>query len=191
MEQTTRTRNGPFSFAVGVLTILTIALFRLPESFVEQLRRNRPLTSGQAGWTYRLLVFMAIAQAAYLGFVILRPERVAEARKNDPKLGKMSRSEIVASIARNAAAAALLSIVYALAAFGLTGERGGYWLFFVLCFAQLAWYFRATGEIGRFMAFQPEFVSGAPDQVAPADTGEGDGASRPPPLARGVGHGEE
>jgi hypothetical protein len=189
MKSTKSRRVGPFGWATAIAVILTVALMRLPETFVEQLRRNRPLTNAQAGWTYRLLAIVAFAQAAYVGFVLLRPERVRDARTSDAKLMRMSRDEVVASVARNAASISLLTLVYAFSTFALTGERGGYWLFFTLVVAQLAWYFRQVGEVAAFMEFQPEFVSGAPETTAlGGDDEEDSGAHYSPPMARGVGH---
>jgi hypothetical protein len=52
-----------------------------------------------------------------------------------------------------------LTFVYGLAAFLVTGQRGGYWLFAVLFLAQGAWYYRQVGDIGRWLEFQPEVVT--------------------------------
>lgn len=185
MEEAIKARRIPFAISCAVMGIVTLALMRLPESLVSQLRRNRPLSSTQAGWAYRLMALAAVAQALYVGFMVMRPEKVRSARENDEGLARLSRKEIVATVARNAALIPLLTIVFGLAAFALTGERGGYWLFFVVCIAQLAWYFRSSGEIGRFMSFQPEFGEGAVKDT----TEMAAGASDPhyvPPLARGV-----
>ena len=155
-------RNGPFLVAASVGGIVTLALFRLPESFVAQLRRNRALDVGAAGWAFRLLVLAALAQAIYVGFVVLRSERVQKAREQDQKLQKMSKPEIIASTAGNAAGVSLLTLVYGLSAFALTGERGGFWAFVTIFLAQLAWYYRSVGVIAAWMEFQPEFVAEGP-----------------------------
>jgi hypothetical protein len=178
-------RNIAFAYATAVWLIVCLAMARLPETFVERLRRNRPLDATQSGWVYRLLVIVAIAQALYVGFVLLRPERVQKARESDPKLARMSRAEVVASTARNAAGISLLTLVYGISAFAITGERGGFWLFALVTGAQLAWYFRQVGEISRWISFQPEFVA----ERSPAE-GETRALEGPhsyiPPLARGV-----
>ena len=71
----------------------------------------------------------------------------------------MSRPRLLGSIARNAAGMIFLTFVYGLAAFLVTGQRGGYWLFAVLFLAQGASYYRQVGDIGRWLAFQPEVVA--------------------------------
>ena len=178
-------RNTAFAYATAVWFIVCLAMFRLPETFVARLRQNRPFDATQSGWVYRLLVVVAVAQAAYVGFVLLRSERIQKAREKDPKLAAMSRAEVVASAARNAAGIALLTLVYGVSAFAITGERGGFWLFALLTLAQLAWYFRQVGEMAKWISFQPEFVAdiAAAEGSVPASENEADHA---PPLARGV-----
>jgi hypothetical protein len=149
----------PFAIATSVAVIVTLTVFRLPDLVVDQLRRNRVFDSGQAGWLYRLLALAAAAQAAYIGFVLLRSERVEEAWKRDPKLTRMHRSEVFSSVVRNAAGMPLLTLVYGITAFVLTGERAGFWLFVVLTAAQIAWYYRQVGIVGRWLGFQPEYIA--------------------------------
>ncbi len=185
MEQPlTRRRNPVFIFGTAVLAITTLALMRLPEALVEQLRRDRPFDISQSGWIYRGMVFVAVAQAAYIGFVLLRVEKVQTARSRDPKLAQMGKPELMSSVARNAVGTALLTIIYGGSAFALTGERAGYWLFATLTAAQLAWYFMQCGRIAAWLEFQPEFVvqEGTHDPT-PAQDDERD---HMPPLARGV-----
>lgn len=185
MDNGKEIRRRPFLVGAAVLLIVTTALFRLPETFVEKLYRHRPFDISTSGWVYRLLAVAALAQAAYVGFVLLRTERVKRARERDPRLARSSKQEVLASLARNASMMALLTIVYGLSAFALTGQRGGYWLFVVLSLLQLAWYYRAVGEIHGWLGFQPEF----------ATTTSGEGSTTPPgteqthyvpPLARGA-----
>jgi hypothetical protein len=139
--------------------VLSVAIARLPESLVEQLQRNSPLTGTDAGWAYRLLAGAAAAQILYGGFRVLRIERVRKAQETDPKVARMSRPRLLGSIARSAAGMIFLTFVYGLAAFLSTGQRGGYWLFAVLFLAQGAWYYRQVGDIGRWLEFQPEVVA--------------------------------
>ena len=179
-------RNTAFAYATAVWLIVCLGMARLPETFVDRIRRNRPLDTTQSGWVYRLLVVMALVQAFYVGFVLLRSERVQRARERDPKLARMSRAEVVASAARNAAGITLLTLVYGVSAFAITGERGGFWLFALVTGAQLAWYFRQVGEVSRWISFQPEFVAERPAaEGEPHASGSG---AHPytPPLARGV-----
>jgi hypothetical protein len=174
-------RWPPFALVSAVLMVLSIALARLPESLVEQLERNSPLTGTEAGWAYRLLVAFAVIQVLYGGFRVLRVEQVKKAQETDAKVALMSRSRLLATIARNAAGMIFLTFVYGLAAFLVTGQRGGYWLFAVLFVAQGAWYYRQVGDIGRWLAFQPESVSRPSSAVwrrEPQDYC--------PPLARGL-----
>jgi hypothetical protein len=164
-----------------VLLIVFVAVARLPESLISQIERARPLTEGQAGWVFRLMLLAALVQAAYGGFAVLRPERVGSALARDPKLARMDRASIVAMVARNAAGMVALTVVYGLACTGLTGERGGFWLFALLAVAQGAYYYRQTGLIARWLALQPE---PAPDKR----TGEWnrEPPDYSPPLARGL-----
>jgi hypothetical protein len=173
----------PFWVAAAVIAIVCLAILRLPDLFVAQMARNRPFTDAQAGWAYRLLVAAALAQAAYGGFALLRPERVRRDRDEDPKVGRMSRQEVLATVTRNAAFMVFLTIVYGVAAFVVTGERGGFWVFPLVALAQGAWYYRQVGQIGNWLNFQPEVAhaepaAGAVPEVPPDYS---------PPLARGLG----
>ena len=152
-------RRPPFAFVLAVLMVLSVAVARLPESLVEQLQRNSPVTGTEAGWVYRLLAAVAVAQVLYGGFRVLRVERVRKAQETDAKVARMSRPRLLGSIARNAAGMIFLTFGYGLAAFLVTGQRGGYWLFALLFLAQAAWYYRQVGDIGRWLGFQPEVVA--------------------------------
>ncbi len=177
-------RNDPKPFVIaGVLLALAcIVMARLPESFVATFYRSRPFSSAQSGWAYRLLVVAAVVQAAYVGFVLLRPERLASAGTG------LSRAAAAKSAGRLAAVCASLTLVYGIASFFVTGQRGGFWLFPLLMVAQLAWYYRQVGEIVRWLAFQPEVEEEGPEGPASWNVASGDFV---PPLARGLpGHSE-
>ena len=152
-------RRAPFLIAAAILLIVTILVFRLPESFVVQLRRHRPLSTDQSGWATRLLAIAAVAQAAYGGFVLLATEKVRRARESDARVSRMSKADLVTSIARNAAVMVVLTLVYGLALVGTTGERGSFWLFVFIAVAQAAWYFRQVGQIADWLVRQPERVA--------------------------------
>ena len=125
-------------FLLAVALIVAIAVFRLPEEFVAGLRRDRPLDSIASGWVYRLLAIAAFLQAAIVGLVLLRPERIrADLEANPQPPGK---------VARSAAGMASLTLAYGLGAFLLTGERAGMWLFLVIFAGQTAWYYRQVGK---------------------------------------------
>jgi hypothetical protein len=168
MNDEPRRSPVPFLWATAVLLVVSIAVARLPQTFVEQLRRNRAFDSAQAGWAYRLLVLMAVVQAGYAGFVMLRAEKVGEARTKDARLARASRAEIVGVVQRNAAGIPLLTLVYGLTAFVLTGERGGFWIFPLIVLLQLAWYFRRTGEVAAWLGFQPEFAAPRDEITTPS-----------------------
>lgn len=155
-------RLVPFIVAAIVLFIVCLALFRLPDAFAAKIERNSPFTSSQSGWAYRLLALAAIAQALYIGFVILQVDRVRKAQKEDPQVAAMTSDEQVRTLSRNAAGMSLLTLVYGLAAFYVSGERGGFWLFVFLAVAQLAWYYRQVGQVERWLELQP-----APDPNKP------------------------
>ena len=133
-----------------------IVIVALPESLVAQMERNRPLTSGQAGWAYRLLVLFALVAAAYSMFRAITVESVQRAQKRDAKARALSPERVIDSISQNAAAIPLLTIVYGVASLIFTGQRGGFWLFPLIALAQGAWHYRSVGVIARWLSFQPE-----------------------------------
>ena len=171
----------PLLVVAAVLAIAYIAMARLPESYVAQMARSRPLASSEADWAYRLLVLAALAQAVYGGFVLLHTERIHKLRTTDDKVAAMPRSRVLAIVVRTAATLILLTLVYGTAAFVITGQRGGFWLFAVLTLFQGAWYVRQINAVGRYLDFQkdpePPRPSGAWKQPPPDYT---------PPLARGL-----
>lgn len=156
MENLIERRRWPFlAFgAVGLVACFVVAA--LPETLIVQLERNRALNSGQAGWAYRFLVLFALAGAAYSGFKVFTIESVQRAQARDAKTREMSPQRIVDSVAQNAAAIPLLTVVYGVASLYFTGQRGGFWLFPLIAFAQGAWHYRAVGEIARWLSLVPE-----------------------------------
>jgi hypothetical protein len=183
MRELMARRVRPFG-VVGALTLVVcIAVIRLPDTFIALLERNSPFTSSaQMGWAYRLLAFAAVGQILYGGFVLLRPERVDAARKKDPKLALASRSKITGIVARTAASMTLMTLVYGLASLGVTGQRGGFWLFPLLAVAQGAWYYHQVGQIAQWMGFQPE----AATDETPRALWKREPEDYCPPLARGL-----
>ena len=177
-----RRNRLPFYLVAVVISLVCLAILRLPESFVVELERQRPFTSDQSGWAYRLLAIAAFAQAAYGGFSLLHVDRVAAVREQDPKVAAMPRERVLRTVTRTAAGMVFLTIVYGIAAFWVTGERGGFWLFPLMAVAQGAWYYRQLGQIGRWLAFQPE--------PSPDDKRRSEWRREPPdyspPLARGL-----
>ena len=182
MQELLGRRTRPFAVVLVLIAVVCIAVLRLPDTFLALLDRNTPFTTAQTGWAYRLLAFAAVAQAVYGGFVLLRPDHVEEARKKDPKLAAKPRSELVGIVARTAASMTFFTLLYGLAAFGVSGQRGGFWLFPLLALAQGAWYYRQVGEIGSWMGFQPEAGSDAP----PRGLWQREPPDYCPPLARGL-----
>lgn len=176
-----RLRRFPFAVAAAAVAIISVAIARLPDSFVNSIENNRPLTTPQAGWAYRLLAFAAVAQAVYGGFVVFRIDRVKRARERDEKVGAMAHEDVIRSLSRNAGGAVFLTLIYGIASFGITGERGGYWLFPVMCALQGAWYFREIGAVTRWLTFQP-----AAETDVPLAVWEREGPDYCPPLARGL-----
>jgi len=173
---------GPFLFSSAVLAIACVAMARLPDSFVAVFERSRPLNEAQGGWAYRFLVAASVLQAAYGGFVILRVETIRRARKRDQKIAATPRDRILTSVARNAAFMVILTLVYGLAAFWITGQRGGFWLFPLLAVAQLAWYYRQVGQIASWLRFQPDVEKAE----GPAHVWKREPPDYCPPLARGL-----
>jgi hypothetical protein len=166
----------PFVAAAAALVVVTLALFRLPESFVAVLERNALLQGSAAAWAVRILAVVAVGQAAYAGVMVFRPERVAAALDSEPSLRAAGHARVARSLAWNAAGIAALTIVYGIAAFVVTGERAGFWLFVLIGVAQIAWYYRLTGIIVAWLRFQPQPQLGSDEPPPPYC----------PPLARGL-----
>ena len=158
MQDLASRRLRPFLVVAAITLLVCIAIARLPDSLIELLQRKTPFTLPQIGWAYRLLAFAAVAQALYGGFVLLRPDHVEDARRKDPTLAALPRVQLVASVARTAASMLLFTLLYGIAAFGVGGQRGGFWLFPVLVVGQGAWYYRQVGQVARWAGFQPEPV---------------------------------
>lgn len=166
MQELVARRLRPFAIVAAITVVICIAVARLPDSFVSLLQRKTPFSSGQIGWAYRLLAVAAVAQALYGGFVLLRSDRIKAARRDDPKLAALPRVQIVAVVARTAAAMLVFTLFYGLAAFVIGGQRGGFWLFPVIAVAQGTWYYRQVGQIAKWLGFQPEAVAQEPGRGA-------------------------
>ena len=156
MERIAAARRGVFVVVAALALIFAIAVFRLPEEFVADLKRDRPLDLAASGWLYRLLALVAAAQAAYIGLSLLRPQRLHDDRLQDSKLATLTAEAATRSVARNAAGMAALTLLYGLGALILTGERGGMWLFLSIFAAQLAWNYRQTGQAGALFLSDEE-----------------------------------
>lgn len=182
VEELRAQRIRPFAIVAAILLVLCVAVARLPESFIAMLERRSPFTISEAGWAYRLLAFAAIAQALYGGFSLLRPARVERARRTDPKLARLTRARLTGLIARTAATMVAFTLAYGIAALGVRGQRGGFWLFPVLAAAQGAWYYREVGQIAGWLGFQDE--AGSDDPARGLWTREP--ADYCPPIARGL-----
>jgi cytochrome bd-type quinol oxidase subunit 2 len=173
-------RRIPFLAFAAVGVVACVVIVALPDSLLVQIERNRPFDSSQAGWAYRLLVLFALVAA---GFTMLRAftvDSVKRAQERNPKPATPER--IVDSVAQNAAAVPLLTIVYGVASLVFTGQRGGFWLFPVIALAQGAWHYRSVGEIARWLSFQPE-----PEIEEEASTQwKREPPDYCPPLARGL-----
>lgn len=178
-----RRSPAPFLLALGLSLAVGIGVTLLPDTLVGQLRRNRALDEAQTAWSYRLLALMAIAQALYVGLAMLRGDNIGEVRSKDPKLARVSRSELVEIVHRNAAGLPLLTLVYGLTAFVLTGERAGFWLFLAIVLIQLGWYFKKSGDVATWLGFQPEFAAHREDFITPS--------ARPDPHGISSGEPEE
>jgi hypothetical protein len=108
-----------------------------------------------------LLAFFAIGQLVYAGYSIFRIERVSDARERDPRFAALSKPDVISSLARNAAALVVFTIVYGVASILITGQLGGFWLFPMLAVAQGAWYYRELGQIASWTALETD-----PDRTA-------------------------
>jgi len=178
-------RLPPFATIAVLAGLVTLAVFRLPESFISQLENSGSFSLTERGWAFRLLAAFAILQAVYVGYGVLRPEHVKSAREKDPKVAKLTRAGLMSGLSWNASAVIFLTIVYGIAMLGFTGFRAGFWFFIALAILQAAWYFREIGQVGRWLGFQPETI---------ADTSgaswEPDPMTYSPPLTRGLVAGE-
>ena len=161
VEDLAARRRGPFIAAAGLIVVICAAAISLPDSFLAQLENEGPFSSEQAGWGYRLLALFAIGQLVYAGYRIFRIERVSDARERDPRFAALSKPAVISSLARNAAALVVFTIVYGIASILITGQLGGFWLFPMLAVAQGAWYYRELGQIASWTALETD-----PDRVA-------------------------
>lgn len=164
MEDIARRRRVPFAVAAAIAFVVIVTVIAIPDSLLVQIERGRPLTDAQAGWAYRLLAFFAVLQIIYTGGSVFRIERVAEAREKDQSLARLPKEKVISSLARNASALVVFTLIYGLASIAITGQRGGFWLFPVLAIAQGAWYYREIGEIAAWRSFQPDHVDDDPDR---------------------------
>lgn len=182
VEELLARRRLPFIGFAAVGVVACIVILSLPDSLIVQMERNRSLSSGQAGWAYRLLVLFALAGAAFSMFRAITIDSVKRSLERTPKAKTMTPQRIVDSVSQNAAAIPLLTIVYGVASLFFTGQRGGFWLFPLIALGQGAWHYRAVGEIARWLSFQPE-----PEQEEELST---EWRREPPdycpPLARGL-----
>ncbi|HEX2295781.1 MAG TPA: hypothetical protein VHN37_10775 [Actinomycetota bacterium] len=156
MEELLVRRRVPFIGFGTVGVVACIVILALPDSLIAQMERNRALDSGQAGWAYRLLVAFALAAAAFTMFRAFTVDSVKRSQERIAKARTMTPQRIVDSVAQNAAAVPLLTIVYGVASIFFTGQRGGFWLFPLIALGQGAWHYRSVGEIARWLSFQPE-----------------------------------
>ena len=182
-------RRVPLAVAALVVALVTVALFRLPELFVSQLRDDAPLQGGAGRTAFWILVVVAIGQAAYAGFRILRPEQLGEPEpvRLHPDRGKRRRptiadpySRIASTVGWVAAGLVTLTLVYGVAMFGLTGLRAGFWVFVAIMSVQLLWYLRLTGDMLRWLNRQQDPPV---EREPPWDRGDADYS---PPIARGL-----
>ena len=171
-----------FIVAASVVAIVSIAVVRLPDPFLATIERNSLLDSSAGGWAYRLLAFFAVLQGFFGGFYVVRIDHVKRSRVEDPKVAAMTRAQVVTALSRNAAGMTLLTLVYGLAAFGVTGQRGGFWLFPLMCLFQGAWYFREIGAVSRWLGFQPDTAI----EVVPDAVWRREPPDYTPPIARGL-----
>lgn len=182
MDQVVVRRRRPFLVAAVLIVVVCGVVIGLPDSFLTQLERNRPFTDSQAGWAYRLLAFFAAAQLIYAGYSIFSIERVSQAREQDPRFAALTKPQVIASLARNAAALVIFTLVYGVASVLITGLRGGFWLFPLLAVAQAAWYYREIGQIASWSTHQPDTDSSR----AQRGVWQREGPDYCPPIARGL-----
>ena len=111
MTELASRRRAPFAFAAAALGVVTLAIFRLPESLVTQIENAGLLSLSGRGWAFRLLAFFAVMQALYVGYSVLRTERVKRARESDPRVARMTRHRIMRSLVRSAVGAVFLTMI--------------------------------------------------------------------------------
>jgi hypothetical protein len=182
VEELLARRRWPFLAFGAVGIVACIVILSLPESLVAQMERNRALSSGQAGWAYRLLVLFALVAAAFSMFRAITVDAVKRSRERNPKAQAMPPKRVVDSVSQNAASIPLLTIVYGVASVIFTGQRGGFWLFPLIALGQGAWHYRSVGEIVRWLVFQPE----PEPEEEPSTEWRREPPDYCPPLARGL-----
>ncbi|MEA2516329.1 MAG: hypothetical protein QOG16_167 [Actinomycetota bacterium] len=183
MRDLANRRRGPFVVLAALFVAVFIIVIAIPDSFLSLIARNTPLAGSQTGWAYRLLVFFALSQILYTSATVYRVDRIEKLREKDERFARLTKPQVVSSLARNAAALVFFTLVYGLASIFLTGQRGGFWLFPVMAIAQAAWYYREIGQIAAWDAFQPATSDVDPDRGAWSGGGPPDYI---PPLTRGL-----
>lgn len=180
MDDLVTRRRVPFTVVGIVVAVTTLALFRLPELFVAQLRRNAALADARGTWGFRILLVVSVGQAVFVGYRVLRTERLAEVEaeriSTDPDRGRLA-----SAVAWMAAGMVALTLVYGVAMFLFTGLRAGFWAFAAVILAQALWYYRLAGDFSRWLAREP-----APPRRTGRAWDRGD-ADYTPPIARGLG----
>jgi hypothetical protein len=181
MDELLRRRRPAFVLVAVIVLLFGIAVFRLPDSLLTKVENASPLTVTQRLWLIRFLGFFAFAQALYVGLSVLRVETVRQARLED-RYAAMPFDQLVGALARNSAFAIWLTILYGFVGLALTGHRGSFLLFGVIALLQMAWYYRQTGEIARWLVLQIP-----PDASEPASgVWEREPDDYSPPLLRGM-----
>src|SRR5687767_7278662 len=116
MEDLAKRRRGPFLVVAALFFAICVVVIAIPDPLLAQLKNNRPLTDAQAGWAYRLLAFFAIGQIVYTGMAVFRIERLERLRDTDERFARLSKPDVISSLARNAAALVFFTLVYGIAA---------------------------------------------------------------------------
>jgi hypothetical protein len=190
MDELSARRRTPFAVCLVVVAVVSLAIFRLPELYVSSLRRNALLQDSQGMWAFRLLLLVAVGQALFGAYRVLRVERLSGSDPH-PRLRPAGRLRLASTIGWTAAAMIAMTLVYGLAAFFTTGLRAGLWAFLAVIVAQTLWYYRLTGDMLRWLDRQPV----APPEKKPVwQRGDSDyvppiarGLDRPPPSPSAVG----
>jgi hypothetical protein len=179
MDDLLARRRIPFAVVGAIVVVVTVAVFRLPELFVSQLRRDAVLPDARGMWGFRILLGVAIGQAVFGGYRVLRAERIATV-ETEKIATEPDRGKLVSAAAWFGAGMIALSLVYSVASFVLTGLRAGHWAFVALIVAQGLWYYRLVGEFARWLERQP---APPPGRKTPWTRGDADYT---PPIARGL-----
>lgn len=180
MDDLVARRRVPFIVLGTAVAIVTVVIYLLPEPFVLRLQEDALLADAAGTWALRILLLVAVGQALFGGYRVLRVERLATL-EGERIASEPHRERPASTVAWVAAGLVVLTLLYWVATFTVTGLRADSWAFLAVLVVQALWYYRLAGDAARWLGEQVA----PPDGLKAAwDRGDSDYT---PPIARGLG----